>query len=80
MDIDFLRSFLLYCAATNYLILIVWFLFFLFARNWLKGMHGRWFNLSDTQFDSIHYAGMAVYKIGILLFNLTPLIALYLCC
>ncbi|MCL2309853.1 MAG: hypothetical protein FWC42_06200 [Proteobacteria bacterium] len=78
MSIDFLRSFLLCCTVTNYLILIVWFLTFIFAKDWLKGMHRRWFNLSDVQFDSIHYAGMAAYKIGILLFNLTPLIALYL--
>ena len=26
----------------------------------------------------IHYSGMALYKIGILLFNLAPLIAIYL--
>ncbi|WP_257387208.1 DUF6868 family protein [Tahibacter caeni] len=29
-------------------------------------------------FDAIHYGGMAVYKIGILLFNLAPLLALHL--
>ncbi|MDR0770904.1 MAG: hypothetical protein LBE75_06855 [Burkholderiales bacterium] len=79
MDIDFLRSFLLCCTAINYLIIVIWFLVFVFARGWLKRMHCRWFNLSDAQFDGIHYAGMAVYKIGILLFNLTPLIVLSLC-
>jgi hypothetical protein len=80
MDIDFLRSFFLHCTVINYLILFVWFLFFIFARNWLKGIHGRWFKLSDAQFDSIHYGGLAVYKIGILLFNLVPLVALYIHC
>ncbi|MDR0251327.1 MAG: hypothetical protein LBI35_08510 [Burkholderiales bacterium] len=78
MDIDFLRSFLLYCTAINYLILIVWFLCFIFARNWMKAIHCRWFNLSDSHYDSIHYMGMAVYKIGVLLFNLVPLIVLYI--
>jgi len=29
-------------------------------------------------FDTIHYAGMAAYKIGILLLNLAPLLALCL--
>lgn len=29
-------------------------------------------------FDAIHYAGLAVYKIGIFLMNLAPLLALYL--
>jgi hypothetical protein len=41
-------------------------------------MHGRWLKLSVVTFDTIHYAGLAVYKIGILLFNLVPLIGLYL--
>jgi hypothetical protein len=40
-------------------------------------MHGRWFKLSVGTFDAIHYAGLAVYKIGIVLFNLAPLVALW---
>lgn len=41
-------------------------------------LHGRWFNLSATTFDALHYGAMAVYKIGIMLFNLVPLLVLYL--
>lgn len=40
--------------------------------------HSRWFKLSRETFDAMHYAGLAVYKIGVLLLNLIPLIALYL--
>ncbi|MDR0247898.1 MAG: hypothetical protein LBI16_05865 [Burkholderiales bacterium] len=43
-----------------------------------KAIHCRWFKLSDPHCDSIHYLGMAVHKIDILLFNLVPLIVLYL--
>ena len=32
--------------------------------------------MSAEQFDAIHYAGMAMYKIGILLVNLVPYVAL----
>jgi hypothetical protein len=42
-------------------------------------MHSRWFRISEERFDAIHYAGMAAYKIGILLFNLAPLVALLIC-
>jgi hypothetical protein len=42
----------------------------------MYGVHSRWFHLSTDQFDALHYAGMALYKIGILLFNLVPYIAL----
>jgi len=44
----------------------------------MKKLHRQWFNLSDQNFDAIHYSAMAVYKIGILLLNLVPLIALKL--
>jgi hypothetical protein len=40
-------------------------------------MHTRWFKLSVETFDAIHYAGMATYKLGIILLNLVPLLALY---
>jgi hypothetical protein len=76
MTIDFARRFLLWCTVANYAVLIVWFLAFITAGNSLFGMHARLFRLSREQFDAIHYGGMAVYKIGILLFNLVPLIVL----
>ena len=44
----------------------------------MHGLHSRWFYLSREQFDALHYAGMALYKIGILLFNLVPYIALHI--
>jgi hypothetical protein len=39
-------------------------------------LHSRWFRISEERFDAIHYAGMAAYKIGILLLNLVPFVAL----
>ncbi|GAB2489102.1 DUF6868 family protein [Arenimonas alkanexedens] len=78
MDVEFVQSFLLYSLAINYGILLAWFLMFAFAKDFLFGLHGRWFRLPPDQFDAIHYTSMAVYKIGIFLFNLVPLIALWL--
>jgi hypothetical protein len=46
------------------------------AHDWMYGFHGLWFHLSVEQFDALHYGGMTLYKIGILLFNLVPYIAL----
>ena len=78
MNIAQLTDFLLYCTLINYVILLIWFFAFIFAKNWMKKLHRQWFNLSDQNFDAIHYSAMAVYKIGILLLNLVPLIALKL--
>lgn len=77
MNLDFWCRFLLSSVLINYIILMIWFLAIIFARDWIKQVHGKWFNLLDENFDAIHYGGMAIYKIGILLFNLVPLITLY---
>jgi len=74
----FLFRFLLFSTLINYALLIVWFLAFVNARDWMRRFHGRWFKLPDATFDAIHYGGMAAYKIGIVLFNLAPLLALWL--
>ena len=76
MTIEVTRSFLLWCTVTNYGILLVWFLFFVFAHDWIQRIHGRWFHLSHDQFDALHYAGMSIFKIGIILFNLVPFVVL----
>ena len=78
MNIEFTRSFLLWCTVINYGILLVWFLVFVIAHDWMRRFHGRWFRLSDEQFDFLHYLGMSIYKIGILLFNLVPLVVLWI--
>jgi hypothetical protein len=78
MTIETAREFLLWCTAINYGVLIVWFMVFVFARDGLQRIHGRWFRLPRDQFDALHYEGMSLYKIGILLFNLVPLVALFI--
>lgn len=78
MTIETLRDCLLWSLVINYAVLFIWFFIFSFAKDWIRKLHGRWFNLSDATFDALHYGGMAIYKIGILLFNLTPFIALHL--
>ena len=76
MSAGFVKDFLLWCLIVNYGILLAWFLVFRLAHDWLFKLHGRWFRLSEEYFDVIHYGGMAVYKIGVLLFNLVPYVAL----
>lgn len=78
MTAEFVCRLLLWSLVVNYALLFAWFSAFVFAKGWMRQLHGKWFKLSDATFDAIHYGGMAIYKIGILLFNLAPLIALYL--
>jgi ABC-type branched-subunit amino acid transport system permease subunit len=76
MTIEVTRTFLLWCTVIDYGVLVVWFLVFVFAHDWIQSVHGRWFRLSREQFDALHYAGMSVFKIGIILFNLVPFVVL----
>jgi hypothetical protein len=77
MNPDAIKVLLLYSLAFNYTILIMWFAAFSFAHDWMFRLHSRWFNLSIETFDALHYAGMAFYKIGIMMLNIAPLVALW---
>ncbi len=76
MDMQLLHDFLLYNLIINYGILLIWFAVIACAHDFVYRLHTRWFSLSLQTFDTIHYGGMAVYKLGILLLNLAPLLAL----
>ena len=76
MSIKMASDVLLLCGAINYGLLLWWFLFFTLAHDCSYRITGRWFRLSVEQFDAMNYIGMALYKIGIILFNLVPYLAL----
>jgi hypothetical protein len=78
MTMNEIKSVVLWCLGFNYAVLLIWFGAFVLAHDWMYGLHSRWFKFSIETFDAIHYAGLAVYKIGILLFNLVPLVVLYI--
>lgn len=78
MSVKEIHDFLLYSLIINYLILLVWFGFLVLAHDFVYRLHSRWFNFSMQTFDTIHYSSMAIYKVGIVLLNLVPLIALCL--
>ncbi len=76
MRVETLRSMLAWCTLLNYVILLIWFFLIIFARGWLYRLHTQWFKLSEERFDMINYVGMMLFKILILVFNLTPYLAL----
>lgn len=76
MNLETLRTFFMWCSVINYAVLLVWFLAFISMHDWMFRFHGRWFRFTQDRFDTIHYAAMAAFKTGILLFNLVPFLAL----
>ena len=77
MTVNELKEFLLWSTAINYGVLFLWFGVFVFAHDWLYRLHTRWFKLSVETFDALNYVGVSIYKIGVVLLNLVPLIVLY---
>ncbi|MDD4004431.1 MAG: hypothetical protein PHW69_04415 [Elusimicrobiaceae bacterium] len=78
MVIEYVGSILFWSAVFNLAVLLAWFGAFACGRDFLYRTHARWFKISPEQFDAIHYAGMAFYKLLILFFNVAPLLAIWL--
>lgn len=76
MSIKMVGDALLWCGVINYGLLLIWFLSFTLAHEWSFRITGIWFRLSVEQFDAMNYIRMALFKIGIILFNLVPYVAL----
>jgi len=76
MDIEVVRNALLWCTVINYGLLMFWFALYALPHRWMHRLWGRWFRLTTEQFDAINFAGIVLYKVGILLFNLVPYVAL----
>jgi hypothetical protein len=78
VTIEAVRWFFLWCSVINYALLLIWALPAMFWRDRLYRLWGRWFRLSPEQFDLLNISGISLYKMGIILFNIVPCIALYL--
>ena len=76
MTVELLRDMLGWCSVINFALLLLWWLFFSFAHDWVYQCQGRWIKLPVETFDSINYGVMAAYKIAIFMFNLVPYLAL----
>ena len=76
MDISTIRTFLGWCTIINIGFLLYWFMMIAFAHDWVYRVHSKWFKMSVEQFDALHYAGIAGFKIAIFVFNIAPYFAL----
>jgi hypothetical protein len=76
VNIETTRSFFLWCTVINIALLGVWALLATLGRSWLYRLTSRLFRLTPEQFDLLNFAGITLYKMGVLLFNLVPWISL----
>ena len=76
MTVDILLGVLGWSTVINIGLLLWWSLWILFAHDFVYRIHSKWFKIPVEKFDAIHYAGMAFYKITIIVFNVVPYLAL----
>ena len=76
MTVEAIRAVLGWASLINMGVLLLWFAFFLFARDWMRSVHGKWFNISPDRFDEIHYMMMGFYELAIFVLLLGPYLAL----
>lgn len=76
MNVEQIAAVLGWCTLINLGLLIWWLLFLLLAHDWTYRFHSKWFKISTEEFDAIHYRLMGVFKMGVILFNLVPYLAL----
>ncbi len=76
MNAELLQEVLGWCIVINGGLLLLWALFFLGARDFMYRLHSRWFRLPEERIDAIHYCLIGVYKLMIIVFLVSPYVAL----
>lgn len=76
MSFEGFGDFLLWCFILNYIVLLIWFLFTTLAPDRFYALAGKRFGLTREDFDRSNYHHLVLFKIGVLIFNLVPWLAL----
>ena len=79
MNVGNIQEFLFLSLAVNAGILVLWIGMIGVAGDFIHSVHSKFFkHLSRETFDTIHYGGMAAFKMAVVLLNAVPLAALWL--
>jgi len=76
MTLEIVRDTLGWCIVFDVIFLFVWVGAFVFMHDFMYRMHLKWYKMSVETFDAIHYAGMALFKMGMIGTALVPYLAL----
>ncbi|ALE53187.1 hypothetical protein SP60_01510 [Candidatus Thioglobus autotrophicus] len=72
------QSFLGWSLAINIAVLLSWVLAIKYAHDYVYQVHTYWISITNESFNNIHYGGIGLYKLLIVVFNLVPYFALML--
>jgi Family of unknown function (DUF6868) len=78
MDVNQITTFLGWCIAINMGILAFAAIFLFIFKDFAINIHSKLTGVSASKLPALYFSYMANYKIGILILNLVPYIALKL--
>ena len=77
MTKDDIRGILGWCTVINFGFMMLWFLVFLVAHDFVYQLHSFIFpGLTPESFDVLHYQLLGFFKLSVILLNFVPYIAL----
>ena len=76
MDIQVLTSFFMWCTIINGVILIMWFVFYVLAPDYIFRMQTSWFPVSRETFNVAMYSFYGLFKVFFIFLNVVPYAAL----
>ena len=78
MTFEIIRNIFAWCLVMNFGLLLLWLVMFTFAHDWIYKMHSKWFKITPDSFNAIHYGGLGIYKMIVIVFNLFPYLAMHI--
>jgi len=76
MEIKKVKSFFMWCTIVNGILLIFSFIGCILMPDFIYGIQGRLFHITQESFNLVFYSFLGLFKIFWLVFNVTPYVAL----
>ncbi len=76
MTLDTLTTFLGWCTVINFGLLIFSTIMIVAMRSKIAGFHAKLFGLTDLETNKAYFSFLSIYKVGIILLNFVPWVAL----
>ena len=76
MSMEQLTDFFLWMTIINFGIFLFSVIMAMIFKKLVKRMHSKFFGMSEEHVSTVIYAFFGVYKLGIILLNVAPLVAL----
>ena len=78
MDLQMIKEFLFWCSIINFGVLLIWFITFVSAADYVYKVHSKFNKITREQFNITHYAGMLIYKTLVFVLFVIPYIVIFI--